>query len=50
MAKELGLDDGPKTKINLLKMTLKKYQIGKCQVMMEYVDSASKNSPPFMID
>ena len=31
-------------------MTLKKYQIGKHQAMMEYMDFSSRNSPPFMRD
>ena len=53
MAKELeGLEEGLKTEIhiNLLRTTLKKYQIGKRQTMMEYMDSDSRNSPPFMTD
>ena len=53
MAKELeGLEDGPKVEIHkdLLRTTLKKYQIRKYQAMMEYMDSASRNSPPFMTD
>ena len=28
----------------------KKYQTGKRQAMMEYTDSGSRNSPPFMRD
>ena len=28
----------------------KKYQIGKCQAMMEYMDSGSRNSPSFTIN
>ena len=38
MTKELeGLEEGPKAEIHiyLLKTTLKKYQTGKCQAMME---------------
>ena len=53
MTKELeGLEKCPKAEIhiNLLKMTLKKYQIGKCQVMKEYMVSSSRNSPPFTTD
>ena len=53
MAKEFkGLEEGLKAEIHidLLKTTLKKYQIGKCLAMMEYMDSGSRNSPPFMID
>ena len=34
--------------IDLLRTTLK-YQIGKRQDMIEYTDSGSRNSPPFMI-
>ena len=53
MAKELeGLEEGPKVEIhtNLFKTTLKKYQIKKCQAMMEYMDSGSRNSHSFMTD
>ena len=54
MAKELkGLEEGPKAEIliDLQRMTLKKkYQIGKHLAMMEYIDSGSRNSPPFMTD
>ena len=41
MAKELEGLEGPKTEIHidLLRMTLKKYQIVKRQAMMEYMDS-----------
>ena len=41
MTKELGLLEGPKAEIHidLLKTTLKKYQTGKRQAMMEYIDS-----------
>ena len=47
-----GLEEGPKAElhIDLLKTTLKKYQIGKRQAMMEYMDSGSRNSPPFTTD
>ena len=53
MAKELErLEDRQKARIHtdLLKMTLKKYKIGKRQAMMEYMDSGSRNSLPFMTD
>ena len=53
MTKELeGLEEGPKAEINvdLLKTTLKKYQIGKRQAMMEYMDSGSRNLLPFTTD
>ena len=53
MAKELeGFEEGPKAEIliDLLRMKLKTYQIGKRQALMEYMDSGSRNSPPFMID
>ena len=53
VAKELeGIKKGQKAKIHidLLWMTQKNYQIGKRQAMMEYMDSGSRNSPPFMID
>ena len=36
--------------IDLLRTTLKKYQIGNHQAMMEYIDSGSRNSPLFMTD
>ena len=45
MTRELeGLEEGPKLyiHIDLLKMTLKKYQTGKRQAMMEYMASGSK--------
>ena len=47
-----GLEEGPKTEIHidLLKTTLKKYQTGKRQAMLEYMASGSKNSPPFTAD
>ena len=47
-----GLEEGPKAVlyIDLLKMTLNKYQTGKRQAMMEYMVSASRNSPTFMTD
>ena len=50
MTRELeGLEEGPKAEIHidLLKTTLKTYQNGKHQSMMEYMDSGSRNSPPF---
>ena len=51
--KELeGFKEGLKTEIHidLLKMTLKKYQTGKHQAMIEYVVSGSRNSSPFTKD
>ena len=47
--KGLGLKEGPKAEIHtdLLKKTVKKYQIGKRQAMIENMDSGSRNSPPF---
>ena len=53
MARELeGLEQGPKAEIHtdLLKTTLKKYQTGKRQVMIEYKVSGSRNSPPIKTD
>ena len=53
MSRELeGLEEGPKGKIHidLLKTTLKKYQIGKGKAMMEYIVSSSRNSRPFTTD
>ena len=53
MTRELeGLEEGLKAEIHtdLLKTTLKKYQTGKRQAMMEYVVSGSGNSPPFTTD
>ena len=53
ITKELeGLEEDPKEEIHidLLKPTLKKYQTGKRQDMMEYIDSSSRNSPPFTTD
>ena len=53
MAKELeGLEEGSKAEIliDLLKTTLKRYQIRKRWAMMEYKDSGSRNSSPFMRD
>ena len=53
MAKELkGLEEGPKVgiHIDLLTMKLKKYQIGKHQAMIEYMDFSSRNSTPFMTE
>ena len=49
MEKELyGLEKGLKAKIliDLLRATLKKYQIGKWQAMMAYMDTGLKNSLP----
>ena len=47
-----GLEEGPKAEIHidLLKTTLKKYQTGKRQAMMEYMVFGSRNSPPFTTD
>ena len=53
MTRELkGLEEGSKAEIHieLLKKTLKRYQTGKRQAMMEYMDSGSRNSPPFTTD
>ena len=53
MTRELeGLEEGLKAEINieLHKKTLKRYQTGKRQDMMEYTDSGSRNSPPFTTD
>ena len=53
MTRELeGIKESPKTEIHidLLKKTLKKYQTGKRQAMMEYMVSDSRNSPPFTTD
>ena len=53
MTRELeGLEEGPKAEIliDLLKTTLKKYQTGKRQAMIEYMVSGSRNSPPFTTD
>ena len=53
MTKELeGLVEDSKAEIHidLLKTTLKKYQIGKRQAMMEYMVSGPRNSPPFRTD
>ena len=49
MTRKIGLEEGPKAEIHidLLKITLKKYQSGKRQAMMEYMVSGSRNSPPF---
>ena len=50
MTKELeGLEEGPKAeiRIDLLKKSIKKYQIGKHQAMIEYMDSGSRDSPSF---
>ena len=43
------LEEGQKAEIHtdLLKTTLKKYQTGKRQAMMEYMVSGSRSSPPF---
>ena len=45
-----GIEEGRKAEIHvdLLRTTLKKYQIKKRQAMMEYMDSGSRNSPPSM--
>ena len=52
MTRELGFEEGPKAEIHtdLLKPTLKKYQTGKHQAMMEYIASGSRNSSPFTTD
>ena len=53
MSKELkGLEEGSKAEIHidLLKITLKEYQTGKCQLIVEYMVSDSRNSPPFRTD
>ena len=53
MTRELkGLEEGPKAEIHidLLKMTLKKYQTGKRRAMMEFLVSGSRHSPPFTTD
>ena len=53
MTRELeGLEEGPKAEIHieLLQKTLKRYQTGKRQDMMEYMDSGSRNSHSFTID
>ena len=49
---QVGLEKGRKAEIHidLLKTTLKKYQIGKRQAMMEYKVSGLRNSPPFTTD
>ena len=46
------LKEGSKTEIliDLLKMTLNRYQTGKRQAMMEYMVSDSRNSPLFTTD
>ena len=46
MTKELEILEGPKVEIHidLLRIALKTYQIGKRQVMMEYMNSGSRNS------
>ena len=49
MTRELEvLEEGPKVEIHieLLKKTLKSYQTGKCQAIMENMDSGSRNSTP----
>ena len=50
MAKELGLEEGLKVDINidLLRTRPEKYQIGKHQAMIKYMDSGSRNSSTFM--
>ena len=53
MTKEFGgLEEGPKAEIHtdLLRMTKKKNQIRNHLVMMKYMDSGLRNSPPFMTD
>ena len=53
MVKELErLEEGPKAEIHLdlQKISLKKYQIGKRQAIMDYMDYDSRNSPLFMTD
>ena len=47
-----GFEKGPKAEIHidLLKTTLKRYQIGKRQAMMEHMVSGSINSPSFTTD
>ena len=53
MEKQLeGVEEGPKVKIHIesLRTTLRKYQIGKRQAMMAYMDSGLRNSPPSMTD
>ena len=50
MTKELErFEESPKAEIHidLFKITLKVYQTGKRQTMMEYMVSGSRNSPPF---
>ena len=53
MGKEIErFEEEPKAKIHVdsLRATLTKYQIGKLQAIMAYMDSGSKNLPPFMTD
>ena len=52
MTRELELEEGPKAEkhIDLPQTTLKTYQTGKRQAMMEYMVSGSRNSPPFTTD
>ena len=47
-----GLEEGSKAEMHtdLPKTTLKKYQTGKRQTMMEYMVYGSRNSPPFTRD
>ena len=47
-----GFEEGPNGEIHieLLKKTLKRYQTGKRQAIMEYTDSGSRNSPTFTTD
>ena len=47
-----GLKECPKVEIHtdLFKTTIKNYQTGKNQAMMEYMVSDSRNSPPFTTD
>ena len=53
MPKELkGLQESPKPVIHtdLLKITQKKYQTGKHQVVIAYMIFGSRNPPPFTTD
>ena len=53
MTRELeGPEEGPKAEIHtdLLKTTLKKYQTGKRQAIVDYMVSGLRNSPPFTTD
>ena len=48
----IEFEEGPKAEIHidLQRMTLKKYQIGKRQAMMEYMDAGLRNSPQIITD